>query len=102
MVRLERVTILSNNELRLTFHYQHTYSRKEGLINNYLILCVSWENLFELISISHLRVDLPYSVFAEIQLPQLLQLIEEVHLDDVVVGGVENFKILERCILEPV
>jgi hypothetical protein len=47
-------------------------------------------------------VDLPDPVLAEVQFPQLLELVEIVDLGDFVVGGVEDLEVLHRSEQEPV
>ena len=48
------------------------------------------------------HVNLPDTILAQVELSELAQLLQVLDLDDLVVGGVEDFELLERAVLESV
>ena len=48
------------------------------------------------------HVNLPDAILAQVELSELAQLLQVLDLDDLVVGRVEDFELLERAVLEPV
>lgn len=48
------------------------------------------------------HVNLPDAILAQVELSELAQLLQVLDLDDLVVGGVEDFELFERAVLEPI